>query len=52
MGTGRTTFSKLTRKTYRFGRGLSQGAIMLIMNDVLKAVDEVGREELLLADAA
>ena len=30
MVTGRTTFSKLTRKTYRFGRGLSQGAIMWI----------------------
>ena len=27
MVTGRTTFSKLTRKTYRFGRGSSQGVI-------------------------
>ena len=30
MVTGRTTFSKLTRKTYRFGRGLSRGAIIWI----------------------
>ena len=30
MVTGRTTFSKRTRKTYQFGAGLSQGAIMWI----------------------
>ena len=30
MVTGRTTFSKLTRKTYRFGRGLSPAAIIWI----------------------
>ena len=30
MVTGRTTFSKLTGKTYQSGRGLSQGAIMWI----------------------